>query len=57
MQKEHDALIMNESWKLVDPLFGTKPIGCKWVFNKKYKSNGSLDKHKERLVEKGFAQK
>jgi hypothetical protein len=41
----------------VDPPFGTKPIECKWVFKNKYKSDGSLDKHKARLMEKGFAQK
>jgi hypothetical protein len=41
----------------VDPPFGTKPIGCKWVFKNKYKSDGSLEKHKARLVEKGFSQK
>jgi hypothetical protein len=57
MQKEYDALIKNGTWKLVDPPFRTKPIGCKWVFKNKYKSDGSLDKHKARLVEKGFAQK
>ena len=36
---------------------GTKPIGCKWVFKNKYKVDVSLEKHKARLVEKGFAQK
>eukprot|EP00253_Pinus_taeda_P017226 PITA_17226 len=57
MQKEYDALIKNGTWKLVDPPFGTKPIGCKWVYKNKYKVDGSLDKHKARLVAKGFAQK
>eukprot|EP00253_Pinus_taeda_P013008 PITA_13008 len=55
MQKEYDSLIKNGTWKLVDPPFGTKPIGCKWVYKNKYKANGSLDKHKSRLVEKAFA--
>jgi len=36
---------------------GTKPIGCKWVYKKTYKADGSLDKHKANLVGKGFAQK
>jgi hypothetical protein len=57
MQKEYDALIKNGTWKLVDPPYGTKLIGCKWVFKNKYISDGSLDKHKERLMEKGFSQK
>eukprot|EP00253_Pinus_taeda_P023640 PITA_23640 len=57
MQKEYDALIKNDTWKLVDPPFGAKPIGCKWVYKNKYKVDGSLDKHKARLVAKGFAQK
>eukprot|EP00253_Pinus_taeda_P015406 PITA_15406 len=57
MQKEYDALINNDTWTLVDPPLGTKPIGCKWVYKKKYKADGSLDKHKARLVAKGFAQK
>jgi hypothetical protein len=57
MQMDYDVLIKNGMWKLVDSPFGTKPIGCKWVFKNKYKSIGSLDKNKTRLVEKGFAQK
>eukprot|EP00253_Pinus_taeda_P032861 PITA_32861 len=48
---------MADTWKLVDPPFGTKPIGCKWVYKNKYKADGSLEKHKDRLVEKGFSQK
>jgi hypothetical protein len=31
MQNEYDSLIKNGTWKLVDPPFGTKPIGYKWV--------------------------
>ena len=57
MQKEYDALINHATCKLVDPPFGTKIIGCKWVFKNKYKAYGSLDKHKVMLVEKAFAQK
>eukprot|EP00253_Pinus_taeda_P015766 PITA_15766 len=57
IQKEYDALIKNDTWKLVDPPFGTKPIGCKWVYKNKYKADGSLDKHKARLVAKKISQK
>jgi hypothetical protein len=41
----------------VVPLYGSKSIGYKWVFKNRYRSNGSYDKHKARLVEKGFALK
>eukprot|EP00253_Pinus_taeda_P032296 PITA_32296 len=57
MQKEYDALIKNGTWKLVHHPLGTKPIGCKWVYKNMYKVDGSLDKHKARLVVNGFAQK
>eukprot|EP00253_Pinus_taeda_P034215 PITA_34215 len=49
MQKEYDALIKNDTWKLVDPPLGTKLIGCKWVYKNKYKVDGSLDRHKSRV--------
>jgi hypothetical protein len=50
MQKEYDDIIKNGTLKLVDPPFGTKPIGCKWVYKNKYRSDGSPDKHKSRLM-------
>ena len=31
-------------------------MGCKWVFSIKYKTDGSIDQHKVRLVAKGFTQ-
>jgi len=52
MQKEYDALIKNETSKLVDPPLRTKPIVCKWVFKNKYKADGSLDKHNSGLWKK-----
>jgi hypothetical protein len=39
------------------PPFKTKLIGCKWVFENKYKLDGSLNKHKARPMVKGFAHK
>jgi hypothetical protein len=57
MQREYDVLINNGTWMLVDPPIGAKPIGCKWVYKNKYKADGSLDKHKVRLVTKGYAQR
>ncbi|GKB08386.1 zinc finger, CCHC-type containing protein [Tanacetum coccineum] len=34
-----------------------KPLGCKWIFNRKIKVDGTIDKFKARLVIQGFRQK
>ena len=36
---------------------GAKLIDCKWIFKRKLKPGGSLDKFKGRLVAKGDTQK
>lgn len=46
MQAKYDTLMKNGTWKLVDIPLGNKAIGFKWVFKTKYKSDGTLDKHK-----------
>ena len=33
---------------------GAKTIGCKWIFKRKLKPNGSIEKYKAHLVSKGF---
>jgi len=37
--------------------YNSEPIGCKWVFRRKYNTNRSLKTFKARLVAKGFKQK
>ena len=34
-----------------------KPIGCKWVFVKKFDDHGKLSRHKARLVTQGCSQR
>ena len=46
----------NDTWKLVPLPYGKKPIGCKWVYKLKYKSDGSLERYKASLVAKGYSQ-
>ena len=36
---------------------GSKPLGYKWIFKKKMKADGSIDKYKARLVIKGYKQR
>ena len=54
---EMDSILSNNTWVLVDLPPGSKPIGCKWVFRRKYNTDGSLQTFKARLVAKGFRQK
>ena len=42
---------------LTDLPHGCKTIGCKWIFRKKLRIDGTLEKFKARLVAKGFKQK
>jgi hypothetical protein len=42
---------------VVDKPVGCKPIGYKWVFKKKLRPDGTIEKYKARLVAKGFTQK
>ena len=42
---------------MVDRPYGCKPMGCKWVFKRKMRLDGTVEKYKARLVAKGYTQK
>ena len=44
----------DEVWDLVELLEAHKPISCKWVFKTKRDSKRKVERHKVRLVAKGF---
>ncbi|CAM8957494.1 unnamed protein product [Rhodiola kirilowii] len=54
---EMDSIIGNNTWILIDLPPGHKPLGNKWIFRKKMKVDGTIDKFKARLVIQGFKQK
>ena len=56
MEDEFDALQRNRTWTLVPQPPGTNIVGSKWIFKTKYRPDGSVDKHKARLVARGFTQ-
>ena len=57
IKSEVDSIMPNHIWELVDLPPGCKPLGSRWIFTKKMKAHGSIDKYKARLVENGFLQK
>jgi hypothetical protein len=57
VRSEMESILSNGTWELVKRPYGCKPMGCKWVFKKKLKPDGTIDKYKARLVAKGYAQK
>ncbi|GJX98296.1 retrovirus-related pol polyprotein from transposon TNT 1-94, partial [Tanacetum coccineum] len=56
MVEELEANERNQTWNLVDLPAGKTPIGVKWVFKTKFFADGSVQRHKVRLVVKGYAQ-
>ncbi|XP_075665332.1 uncharacterized protein LOC142634993 [Castanea sativa] len=57
MDKEIEALELNNTWTLTSLLAGKSLIGCKWVYKVKYHSFGSIERYKAHLVAKSFIQK
>ncbi|KAL4118875.1 hypothetical protein QTP88_011757 [Uroleucon formosanum] len=57
MHDEITSLYENETWSLVDLPQDKVALRNAWVFKPKYKTDGSLDKFKARLVIKGCSQK
>ncbi|KAL4020423.1 hypothetical protein IC575_019199 [Cucumis melo] len=56
MEEELSMIEKNKTWILVDRPQDRKVIGVKWVFRTKLNADGSINKHKARLVVKGYAQ-
>ncbi|KAL6333744.1 hypothetical protein AAG906_028930 [Vitis piasezkii] len=57
INSEIESILQNHTWELVALPPGTKTLGCKWIFKKKMKADGSIDKYKARLVAKGYKQR
>ena len=49
-----DSILSNGTWELLERPYGCKPVGCKWVFKKKLRLDGTIEKYKARLVAKGY---
>ena len=56
MNSKFQALIKNDTWDIVPYIANMNVVTNKWVFRVKYKSDGSVERFKYRLVAKGFQQ-
>ena len=57
INSEVESILQNHTWELVDLPPDNKPIGYKWIFKRKLKPDGTIDKYKVLLVAKGYRQK
>ncbi|KAI3690613.1 hypothetical protein L2E82_48745 [Cichorium intybus] len=56
MEDEFTALKANDTWELVPRPMDSPVIRCMWLFRHKFKSDGTLDRYKARLVVNGKSQ-
>ncbi|KAJ9565309.1 hypothetical protein OSB04_001275 [Centaurea solstitialis] len=56
MLDEYNSLIKNDTWELVPRPIDVNVIRCMWIFTHKFHANGSLERHKARLVCNGRSQ-
>ncbi len=52
---QHNLLIKNNTWDLVDLPEGKNLVGYKWLFKVKHNADRSVSHHKTRLVAQGFS--
>ncbi|GJT38658.1 DNA polymerase zeta catalytic subunit-like protein [Tanacetum coccineum] len=46
IKSEIESILQNHTWELVVLPPGCKPLGYKWIFKKKMKADGTVDKYK-----------
>ena len=54
VHNEMESFLTNGTWEICDLPVGCKPVGRKWIFKKKLKLDGIVDKCNDRLVAKAF---
>jgi Reverse transcriptase (RNA-dependent DNA polymerase) len=54
MDEEMKTIEKNETWKMTDLPKGPQVIRVKWVYKKKMTPQGTIERHKARLVVKGY---
>ncbi|OWZ03367.1 LOW QUALITY PROTEIN: Integrase, catalytic core protein [Phytophthora megakarya] len=57
LEKEHSALMRNNTWKLVNRLKGKKGLTRKWIFVRKRNPKGDVIRHRARITIKACQQR
>ena len=57
MLDEFTSIEANDTWRLIDPPPGVRPIGLKWVYKTKRDEARLVTKFKARLITKGYVQR
>ena len=57
MDEEIECIEKNQTWELVDVPKDKYLIRVKWIYKTKKDDDGNVQKHKERMVTRGFTQK
>lgn len=56
MVDEFNSLLENKTWDLVPRTANMNVVTCKWIYKVKYRSDGSVEHPKARLVASGIHQ-
>ena len=56
MDEEIECIEKNQTWELVDVPIDKDVISVKWIYKTKQDVDGNVQKHKERMVPRGFTQ-
>jgi len=56
MNSKIAALEQNLTWEIVDLPPNKRRVDCNWVYKIKFHANGSIERHKARLIAKGYTQ-
>ena len=56
MVEGYDSIFSNRAWEIVPRPKGKSVVGSRWIYKVKQVADGSVEKHKERFVARGFSQ-
>jgi len=57
VRSETDSITANGTWEITDKPLGCKLVRSKWVFKKKLRHDGTIEKYKAIFMDMGYTQK